>query len=212
MPSITVHHLNNSKSQRILWLLEELGLDYEIVFYQRQGGLAPAEMRAIHPLGKAPIVEIDGKVMAESGAIVEYLAGRHGAGRLAPDATSPDYPRYLELLHYAEGSASMPVVMPLFLGAFGVANETFQGYAMGQITLQLDYISGLLAGREFLVGGGFTAVDLQLAFILQTARGLGFLKDRPDLQAYLGRLESRPAYKRAIEKGGPFDLSFGRNG
>jgi glutathione S-transferase len=212
MSEITVHHLNNSKSQRILWLLEELGLDYEIKFYQRASGFAPPEMRAIHPLGKAPIVEIDGRAMAESGAIVEFLVDRHGAGRLAPDRASDDYGHYLEMLHYAEGSASMPVVMPLFLGAFAVQSEAFQGYAMAQIALQLDYISGLLADRDYLVGDGFTAADLQLSFILQTARGLGVLRDRQVLLDYLARLESRPAYIRAIEKGGPFDLSFGRSG
>jgi glutathione S-transferase len=195
MPSITVHHLNNSKSQRVLWLLEELGLDYKIVLYERQGGFAPPEMRAIHPLGKAPIVEIDGKVMAESGAIVEYLAGRFGTGTLAPDSDADD-------------SASMPVVMPLFLGAFGVQNAVFQNYATGQVALQLDYVSGLLAGQDYLMGH-FTAADLQLAFILQTARGLGFLQARQVLADYLARLETRPAYKSAIEHGGPFDLSFG---
>jgi len=212
MPNIILHHLNNSKSQRVLWLLEELGLDYDVKFYERQQGFAPPEMRAIHPLGKSPIVEIDGAVMAESGAIVEFLVDRYGAGRLAPPRSSANYGRYLEMLHYAEGSASMPVVFPLFLGAFGVESEAFQGYAMGQIALQLDYISGILAGRDYLVGEDFSAADLQLAFILQTARGLGFLKDRPDLLAYLARLEDRPAYKRALEKGGAFDLSFGRGG
>jgi glutathione S-transferase len=212
MPQITVHHLNNSKSQRVLWALEELGLDYEIVFYQRDQGFAPKEMKKIHPLGKAPSVVIDGNVMAESGAIVELLAGRYGKGTLAPDPTSDDYPHYLELLHYAEGSASMPVVMPLFLGAFQVQSEMFMGYAQQQIALQLDYVTALLEGQDYLVGNRFTAADLQLAFILQTARGLGFLGGRDVLNAYLDRLEARPAYKRAIEKGGPFNLSFGRAG
>jgi glutathione S-transferase len=210
MSKITVHHLNNSKSQRVLWALEELGLDYEIVFYKRNPGFAPAEMKQVHPLGKAPAVVIDGVVMAESGAIVEYLVDRHGAGTLAPDRSSPHYGHYLEMMHYPEGSFSMPVVFPLFIGAFGVQSEAFQGYAEQQIALQLDYVSGLLTGHDYLVEDRFTAADLQIAFILQTARGLGFLADRPDLMAYVARLEDRPAYKRAIEKGGPFDLSFGR--
>jgi len=150
--------------------------------------------------------------MAESGAIVELLAGRYGKGTLAPDPASDDYPHYLELLHYAEGSASMPVVFPLFLGAFQVQSEAFAGYAQQQIALQLDYVTGLLEGQDYLVGNRFTAADLQLAFILQTARGLGFLQGRDVLNAYLDRLEARPAYKRAIDKGGPFDLSFGRAG
>lgn len=211
MPSITVHHLNNSKSQRILWVLEELELDYEIKFYQRQQGFAPPEMRAIHPLGKSPIIEIDGKVMAESGAIVEFLVDRFGAGKLAPPRSSDDYGHYLEMLHYAEGSASMPVVFPLFLGAFGLTSGPFNDYAQAQIALQLDYVESLLKDRDYLVGHDFTAADLQLAFILQTARGLGALEGRQRLLGYLARLESRPAYRRAIESGGPFDLSFGRN-
>jgi glutathione S-transferase len=209
MPHITVHHLNNSKSQRILWLLEELGLDYDIKFYQRVQGFAPPEMRAIHPLGKSPIVEIGGKIMAESGAIVEFIVQRFGQGRLAPAPDSDDYGAYLELLHYPEGSASMPVVFPLFMGAFGVQNETFQNYAATQTALHLDYVTSLLGDRDYLLGNGFTAADLQLAFILQMASGLGALADRPALTAYLSRLEARPAYQRAIEKGGAFDLSFG---
>ena len=210
MSKITVHHLNNSKSQRILWVLEELGLDYEIKFYQRNPGFAPPEMKQVHPLGKAPAVEIDDVVMAESGAIVEYLVDRHGMGTLAPGRGSPHYGHYLEMMHYPEGSASMPVVFPLFIGAFGVQSEAFSGYAQQQIALQLDYISLLLKGRDYLIDNKFSAADLQLTFILQTARGLGFLEGRQDIQAYLTRLEARPAYQRAIEKGGPFDLSFGR--
>jgi glutathione S-transferase len=210
MPKIVVHHLNNSKSQRVLWLLEELGLDYEIKFYQRNPGFAPPEMKLIHPLGKAPIVEIDDVVMAESGAIVEFLVDRHGAGKLAPDRSSPRYGHYLEMMHYPEGSASMPVVFPLFIGAFGVQSEAFSGYAQQQIALQLDYISLLLKGREYLIENKFSAADLQLAFILQTARGLGLLEGRQDILDYVARLEARPAYQRAIERGGPFDLSFGR--
>jgi glutathione S-transferase len=210
MPNIVVHHLNNSKSQRVLWVLEELGLEYEIMFYKRNPGFAPPEMKQVHPLGKAPAVVIDGVVMAESGAIVEYLVDRYGSGTLAPDRSSAHYGHYLEMMHYPEGSFSMPVVFPLFIGAFGVQSEAFQGYAQSQIALQLDYVSGLLKDRDYLVDNRFTAADLQITFILQTARGLGFLGDRPDLLAYVGRLEDRPAYKRAIEKGGPFDLSFGR--
>lgn len=210
MPKITVHHLNNSKSQRVLWALEELGLDYEIVFYKRNPGFAPPELRKIHPLGKAPAVEIDGRVMAESGAIVEFLVARWGRGKLAPDPAADDYGHYIEMMHYPEGSFSMPVVWPLFIGAFGIENQGFQAYADQQIALQLDYVSALLAPTGYLVGNGFTAADLQIAFILQTCRGLGRLEGRPDLLAYLAKLEGRPAYKRAIEKGGPFDLSFGR--
>jgi glutathione S-transferase len=210
MPKITVHHLNNSKSQRVLWALEELGLDYEIVFYKRNPGFAPPELKQVHFLGKAPVVEIDGKVMAESGAIVEFLVARWGKGRLAPEPDSADYGHYLEMLHYPEGSFSMPAVWPLFFGAFQVENPGFIAYADQQIASQLDYVSKLLQPTGWLVGSDFTAADLQIAFILQTCRGLGRLEGRPGLQAYLAKLEARPAYQRAVERGGPFDLSFGR--
>jgi len=210
MPKITVHHLNNSKSQRVLWALEELGLPYEIVFYKRNPGFAPPEMKKIHPLGKAPAVEIDGRVMAESGAIVEFLVARWGEGKLMPDPASADYGHYLEMMHYPEGSFSMPAVFPLFIGAFGVESPAFSGYADQQVALQLDYVSALLKPTGWLVGNDFTAADLQIAFILQTCRGLGKLQGRPDLLTYLDKLEARPAYERAVERGGPFDLSFGR--
>ncbi|MFI5308994.1 MAG: glutathione S-transferase family protein, partial [Polyangiales bacterium] len=206
---ITVHHLNNSRSQRILWLLEELGLEYEIVHHTRQPiGLAPAELKAIHPLGKAPIVEIDGYVMAESGAAVELITLRHGRGRLMPDQTAADYPRYIEMLHYPEGSAAGPLAMMLFGRLFRVENQAYHSYVAGQVELHIGYIDGLLHGREFLIGDQFSAADIQLTFTLQMARRSKLLEERTELLAYIARMEEREAYKRAIDKGGPFTLNL----
>jgi glutathione S-transferase len=206
---ITVHHLNNSRSQRILWLLEELGLDYEIVQHKRQPiGLAPPELKAIHPLGKAPIVEIDGYVIAESGAAVELITLRHGRGKLMPDPASADYPRYLELLHYPESSASGPLSMALFGRLFRVESQAYQTYVKSQVELHLAYIASLLDGRQFLVGDHFSAADIQLTFTLQMARRSKLLEERADILSYIARMEAREPYKRAIEKGGAFTLDL----
>jgi glutathione S-transferase len=204
---ITVHHLNNSRSQRILWLLEELELEYRIVQHTRQPtGMAPPELKTIHPLGKAPVVDIDGYVMAESGAAVELITLRHGRGRLMPDPASADYPRYLEMLHYPEGSAAGPLAMLLFGRIFQVENQVYERYVKGQIELHLDYIAGLLDGREFVVGDQLSAADIQLTFTLQMARRSKMLEGHASLLGYVARMEARSAYQRAIDKGGPFTL------
>jgi glutathione S-transferase len=206
---ITVHHLDNSRSQRILWLLEELELHYQIVFYKRQPiGLAPPELKAAHPLGKAPVVNLDGQLVAESGAAVELITQRYGGGRLMPDPASADYVRYVELLHYPEGSVSGPLGMLLFSRVFRVENAGYQTYVNGQIALHLGYIDGLLAGREFMVGNGLTAADIQMTFTLQQARRSKLLEPYPGLLAYVARMEARGAYKRGIEKGGEFTLDI----
>ena len=208
---ITVHHLNNSKSQRIVWLLEELGLDYDLKFYQRQPTLmAPPEMREVHPLGKSPIVEIDGQVMAESGAIIEYLVHRHGNGRLMPDPASADYGHYLEVMHYAEGSANTVLLLNMVITMFKIDNPVIKGFQDSSLKLHLDYIDGLLTGRDYFVGDQFTAADLHITFNLQMAQASKLIDDRPNLLAFIGRMEQRPAYQRAIEKGGAFDLGANR--
>ncbi len=208
---IVVHHLNNSKSQRILWLLEELSLDYEIRGYKRlASGMAPPEMQNIHPLGKAPIVELDGVVMAESGSVVQYVLERYGNGRLMPDRNSPSYPKYLELLHYAEGSMSPPVIMVLLGNLMKVDNPAFKGMTENMARTHLGFVDSLLESEDYLIGREFTAADLQITFILQIAAGQGLLDARPRLREYIARMESRPAYQRALEKGGPFDVSFHR--
>jgi len=207
--AITVHHLDNSRSQRILWLLEELGLEYEIVFHKRHPiGFAPPELKEAHPLGKAPAVDLDGLVVAESGAVVELITQRYGGGRLMPDPASADYARYIELLHYAEGSAAPPLGMLLFSKIFGIDNAGYSAYVAAQIELHLGYIQGLLQGREFLIGDQLTAADIQLTFTLQQARRSKVLETRTDLLGYVARMEARDAYKRAIDKGGPFTLDF----
>lgn len=208
---IVVHHLNNSKSQRILWLLEELELNYEIKHYKRMpSGMAPPEMQKAHPLGKAPIVEVDGAVMAESGAVVQYILERQGGGRLMPEPASPEYPRFLELLHYAEGSISPPIIMVLLSNLMKVDNPTFNGMTNNMVRTHLDFVESALGATDYFVGDKFSAADIQITFILQMASGQGLLDSRSRLRDYLARMEERPAYKRAIEKGGPFDVSFGR--
>jgi glutathione S-transferase len=207
---ITVHHLDNSRSQRILWLLEELELEYAIIQYKRLPiGLAPPELKAVHPLGKAPVVDLDGQRVAESGAAVELIVQRYGGGRLAPASSSPDYVRYLEWLHYPEGSLSLPSSMALFGRVFRVDNPAYNAYVQSQIDLHLDYVTNTLAGREFLIGAGLTAADVQLTFSLQAARRSKLLAGRAALEDYIRRMEARAAYQRALDKGGPFTLQFG---
>lgn len=207
---ITVHHLDNSRSQRILWLLEELALDYEIIHYKRTAiGVAPPELKAVHPLGKAPVVDLDGQVVAESGAAVELIVQRYGRGRLAPESGSADYARYIEWLHYPEGSLSLPSSMIMFGRIFKVDNAVYQGYAQSQADVHIGYVAEALAGKDFLIGNDLTAADIQLTFSLQAARRSKLLGSHPSLVAYIERMEARPAYRRGIDKGGPFTLKIG---
>lgn len=209
MAQIVVHHLENSKSQRVVWLLEELELPYDIVRYQRMMGAAPPEMKKVHPLGKAPSVEIDGVAMAESAAIIQYVLLRYGRGRLAPAPDSPDYAKFLELLHYPESSLALRTLLPLFIRLFGVSAPMLEGYAAHGLGVQLDYLDALLAGRDYLIGDGFTAADLQLTHELQFLKAQGQIEDRPALTAFVARMEARPAWQRAVARGGPFSLAFG---
>lgn len=207
---ITVHHLDNSRSQRILWLLEELGLDYEIIHYKRSPiGQAPPELKAVHPLGKSPVVDLDGQIIAESGAAVELIVQRYGRGRLVPELGTPDYAHYVEWLHYPEGSLSLPSSMVMFGRIFKVDNPVYQGYAQSQAELHVGYVAGALAGKQFLIGDDLTAADIQLTFSLQAARRSKLLDAHPALNAYIERMEARPAYRRGIDKGGPFTLKIG---
>jgi glutathione S-transferase len=221
---LTVHHLNNSRSQRVLWLLEELGLPYEIVHYQRDPKtmLAPPELRRVHPLGKSPVVTTDdGLVLAESGAIVETLIERHGQGRFAPPAGSADALRYRYWLHYAEGSAMPPLLlklifdkiesakMPFFIRpiAKGIAGKAKAGFVTPNIRAHLDFMEGELAKSEWFAGAEFTGADIQMSFPVEAARARGGLDDsRPRLMVWLGRIHGRPAYQRALERGGPYGL------
>ena len=205
---ITVHHLNNSRSQRILWLLEELGLDYEIAPYQRDAvtRLAPPELKAVHPLGKSPVVEAEGLRLAESGAIVEYLIERHGQGRLGPPPGAPGRADYLHWLHFAEGSAMLPLLLLLDVGRLGEAGAPLHPRIFGEIDNHLAYVDAALAGRDYLVGEALTGADIQMSFVLEAAAATGRLAGRPAAAAYLERLHARPAYRRALERGGPYEL------
>ena len=220
---ITVHHLNNSRSQRVLWLLEELGLPYEIRRYERDATtmLAPPELRAVHPLGKSPVITDDGVTVAESGAIVEYLVERYGNGRLVPAAGTPEKLRYTYWLHFAEGSAMLPLVMKLIFSrletapmpffikpvARGIAGKVKAGFIEPNIKAQLDYMEAELGKHAWFAGSEFTAADIQMSFPVEAANARGGLDmKRPKLMGFLERIHAMPAYKRAIEKGGPFEL------
>ncbi len=206
---VIVHHLNNSRSQRILWLLEELGTPYEIRFYQRDAvtNLAPPSLKEVHPLGKSPVIE-DGPVkIAESGAIVDYLVRTYGDGRLAPPAESVDHEAYLEWLHYAEGSAMLPLMLQLYTMRLGEAAAPLKGRIDGEIDNNLAYIEAALASHDYLMAQGFTGADVQLSFVGEVARAFGKLGGYPKLQAWVERLHARPAFKMSLEKGGVYNLA-----
>ncbi|RFP17029.1 glutathione S-transferase [Duganella sp. BJB488] len=220
---IVVHHLNNSRSQRVLWLLEELGLDYEIVRYQRDPKtmLAPPELRAIHPLGKSPVISDGDVVVAESGAIIEYLVETYGHGRLVPPAGTEERRRWTYFLHYAEGSAMAPLLMKLIFDrvenspapffvkpiARGIARKVKAGYIEPQIAAHLDYLEAELNKCPWFAGAEFSAADIQMSFPLEAAAArAGLDASRPNLMAFLKRIHSRPAFQRALERGGPYEL------
>ncbi|HTW36690.1 MAG TPA: glutathione S-transferase [Rhizomicrobium sp.] len=209
---LKVHHLNNSRSQRILWLLEELDVPYEIVAYKRMSPvpLAPPELKAVHPLGKSPVIT-DGKhTIAESGAIIEYVLETYGKGRLQPEPKSPDHFKFIEWMHYAEGSAMLPLMMHLYASMLGDAAAPLRPRIDSEIANHLSYIQQALKDQEFIVGLHFTGADIQMVFVLEAAAASGLLKDYPVLVGYLSRMQARPAYKRAVEKGGPYDLGGNR--
>ncbi len=207
---IVVHHLENSRSQRILWLLEELGLKYEVRQYARdpKTRLAPPELKAVHPLGKSPVIT-DGKLtVAESGAIVEYLIRRYGRHRLMPSEHGSDFVSYLQWMHYAEGSAALPLLLALYVGRLGEAGAPLQPRIQSELANHFGYIDQSLAGRDFLVGHGLTGADIQMTFVLEAAEAGGRLKDYPNAARYHAALKARPAYKRALERGGAYDLKL----
>ncbi|WP_434388949.1 glutathione S-transferase family protein [Melittangium boletus] len=205
---LKLHHLVNSRSHRILWLLEELGLDCELVVYPRdpKTGFAPPELKAIHPLGKSPLLEDNGRVIAESGAIIDYVVRHHGGGRLAPAPDSAEYDTYVQWLHYAEGSAMLPFILGIYLGRLGEASAPLQPRVSGEMKNHLGYLAGALEGRDHLLGERFSAADIQMSFVLEAARPSGLLEAFPVLGAYLERLHARPAYQRAVQRGGPLQV------
>ena len=205
---ITVHHLNNSRSQRILWMLEELGLDYEIAHYQRDAvtSQAPDTLKKIHPLGKSPVLT-DGEVkVAESGAIIEYLADTYGKGAWKPKAGTPEALSYLEWMHYSEGSAMLPLLLALYVGRLGDAGAPLMPRIMGEMDNHFSYMNAALEGQDWFAGDKLSACDLQMSFPLEAAQGTGLIANYPNLAGFLDRVQARPAYKKALEKGGPYKL------
>jgi glutathione S-transferase len=204
---VVVHHLNHSRSQRILWLLEELGTPYEIKHYLRMDNrLAPPELKAVHPLGKSPVITDGDRTIAESGAITEYLISTYGAGRLAPARDSADWWTYQQWLHFAEGTAMTPLLLALYTGMLGEAGALLQPRIQSEIGSHLGYMSQALGERAFMVGEELTGADIMLSFVLEASRARGAFADHPNLVAYLERLQARPAYKTALEKGGPYAI------
>ncbi len=216
---LIVHHLNNSRSQRVLWLLEELAVPYEVKHYQRDSKtmLAPSELRAVHPLGKSPVITHGDRVIAETGAIVTYLVDNFGDGRLMPAGGTEDRLRYIYWLHFAEGSAMPPLVMTLLLKEMSkkapaivrpvarmIASAVQKGYTGPTIAAQLDYIESELTAAPWFAGGAFSAADIMMSFPLEAASDRIGLGKRTRTRDWLARIHDRPAYKAALEKGGPY--------
>ena len=206
---LVVHHLNDSRSQRILWLLEELGVPYEIKPYQRdsQTRLAPPELKQVHPLGKSPVITDGGKTVIESGAIIDYVIRRYGKGRMQPAPETASYDEYVQWMHYAEGSAMLPLMLNLYAGRLGDAAAPLMPRVEGEIANHLAYIDGALKGRQFLVGDTLSGADIQMSFVGEVAGAFGKRAQYPNLDAWTKRLHDRPAYKKAIEKGGAYNLA-----
>ena len=207
---LVVHHLNNSRSQRILWLLEELELDYEIKHYERDPNtmLAPAALKEVHPLGKSPVITDEGQTLAESGAIIDYLVERYGKGRLTPPPGTPEKLRYNYWLHYSEGSVMPLFVMKLVLDNFGLGDSSASSqFVAPQIKLHVDYLESELAKNPWFVGEEFTAADVQMSFPVEAiAAQTGIEANYPKLKDFLQRIHTRPAYGRALERGGKYEL------
>jgi glutathione S-transferase len=219
---IVVHHLNNSRSQRVLWLLEELGVAYEVKRYQRdaQTMLAPPELLAVHPLGKSPVITDGDKTLAETGAIVEYLVDTYGRGRLVPAAGTPERLRWTYWLHYAEGSAMTPLLLKLVFIALparapgllkglvkAIAAKAQAGFVDPQLKSHIDYWEAELARNEWFAGPEFTAADIMMSFPLEAGAARAGAASRPHVKAFLDRIHARPAYRQALERGGPYDYA-----
>jgi glutathione S-transferase len=221
---IVVHHLNNSRSQRVLWLLEELGVPYQIKKYERDAKtmLAPPELEQVHPLGKAPVLTDGDVTVAESGAIIEYLVERHGNGRLAPAIGTPERLRWRYWMHFAEGSAMPPLLlklifdkvasapMPFFVKpiAKAISSKVQAAVVTPNLTRQLDFMESELAKSEWFAGDQFSAADVQMSFPVEAAaQRAGLNASRPKLMNFLERIHARPAYKKALERGGPYSFA-----
>jgi glutathione S-transferase len=220
---VVVHHLNNSRSQRVLWLLEELGVPYEVKRYERDAKtmLAPPALLAIHPLGKSPVITDGEIIFAESGAIIEYLVEKYGEGRMRPPAGSPQRLKYLYWLHYAEGSAMPPLLFRLVFNRIAsnpapwpvsaiarrIAATVEKSFIEPNLSRHLNYMEAELNAQAWFAGEEFTAADVQMSFPLEAAASRGGLNaSRPKLMAFLDRIHARDAYKRALQRGGRYDF------
>jgi glutathione S-transferase len=207
---LTLHHLNDSRSQRIVWLLEELGAPYEMKKYQRdaQTRLAPPELKAVHPLGKSPVI-VDGDVkIAESGAVVDYIIRRYGKGAMMPARDSADFEAYNEWLHYSEGSAMLPLMLNLYVSRLKEAGAPLHPRIDSELANHLGYVEGALQGKQFFVGDALTGADIQMSFVGEMAKAFGKLDAYPNLKAWLERMHARPAFKRSVEKGGAYRFAI----
>lgn len=220
---IIIHHLENSRSQRVLWLLEELGVEYEVKRYERNKvtSLAPPEMKMIHPLGKSPIIEDNGKIIAETGAMIDYVLDHYGDGRLRPARGRPEFERYRYWLHYSEGSAFPPLLLKLILSRMAAAKMPFfakpiakkivqgalDGFVDPQLKLHFGFIEAELGKSEWFAGPELTGADIIMSFPLEAAMLRGAAgENTPNIAAFLKRIHARPAYQKALERGGPYGI------
>lgn len=204
---LRVHHLNNSRSQKTLWLMEELELPYEIVSYQREPSMmGPPAIKALHPMGKSPVLEEDGHLLFESGAIADYVLTRHGNGRLMPDRYGPDYMRYIELLYFAVAAGMNPIMMAMHARARG--HTEGDAYANAELARVLAYIESKLEPGPWLLGDTFTAADIQLSFVAELAGYIGSIADYPRITDWLERCTTRPGFQRTLSKGGAYDFAY----
>jgi|SRR4051812_16840406 glutathione S-transferase len=207
---IEVHHLNNSRSQRVLWMLEELGTPYTIVRYERDAKtmLAPPDLKQVHPLGKSPVIRDGEFVLAESGAIIEYLVEKYGAGRFYPQPGTRDYETCRYWMHYAEGSLMMQLLVKVYLDRVGEPAKALAERVNGAVRMHLAYIETSMGSSQFLTGAALTIADVQMSFPLEVSVAQGMLSDeQPRLKALLARYHERPAYKAALQKGGPYSYA-----
>jgi glutathione S-transferase len=203
---LVVHHLNDSRSQRVLWLLEELGLPYDIKHYQRDAltRLAPPELKAVHPLGKSPVLTDGPRTVIESGAIVDYILRRHGGGRMLPEASSADFESYQQWLHYAEGSAMLPFLLKLYVSRLGEAGAPLAPRIESEIANHLGFVEQSLQGRQWLVGDALSGADIMMSFVGEVAGSRADRAGYPNVDAWVRRFQQRPAYRRALQRGGPY--------
>ncbi len=201
---LTVHHLNQSRSKRVLWLLEELEMPYQRIDHQRDAKtrLAPESLKAVHPLNKAPVI-VDGDItLCESSAVMEYIIDQDSEKRLRPEAGTTEYYQYMEWSHFAEGSLGLPVMCKLFMGMeTRSGDQPMDSYIAKEVRLDFGYIESVLAGREYFAGSEFTAADIMMTIMLEIAGRIGLLEGQEKTQAYLAKVQQRPAYKKAASFG-----------